>query len=161
MDQETHTVVTSTSKHSDEMNFVEDTDEKNFVTEPYPRPKSRPRNNWMINRMDLSRTTTTQAPTTTQFTLFPTFPTLFPTFQPLFGGFTPLNPFLLPQITTTVASPVQPIFNLPTTTTVAPTVAPLTTTESQDKKKVEIEVKSDSGKFYQFCKIKVLKIIRD
>ena len=110
VDKSSHMVASSTSKYSDELTFVEDTDEKNFVTEPHPaRARTR---NWMINRVDNWRTTT---PTTTQFTLFPTFPTLptlFPTFQPLFAAFTPFNLF-----TTTTAQPIQTTTQLPPTTT--------------------------------------------
>lgn len=110
---------TAKSEDPNDINFVEDTDERNFVTEPYP-PKATRR--WMINRMDPSRMTTTAAPpSTTQFTLFPTFPTLFP---PLFGGFTPFQLPQLPALTTPV--PIKPIFGIQTTSTT--TVQPTTTT---------------------------------
>ncbi|KAI6182709.1 hypothetical protein M3Y97_00409900 [Aphelenchoides bicaudatus] len=131
---------TPATKHSDELNFVEDTDEKNFVTEPYPpKPKSR---QWMINRMiEHARTTTTTSPppTTTQFTLFPTFPTLFP---PLFA-LTPMsNPFTLPTISTP-----GPIFNLPSTTaqssTSSTTQQPAVERRNEPKIDPVIDSKSD------------------
>lgn len=129
---------TASPKNSDELNFIEDTDEHNFVTEPYP-PKAKSRQ-WMIHRMDPFRTTTTSAPSTTQFTLFPTFPTLFP---PLFGAITPMNPFALPQISTP-----GPIFNLPTTTVPTTTVPTTTTQKAIERSKEPTDNSVDKGKCF-------------
>jgi hypothetical protein len=85
--------------------------------------------------MDPFRTTTVKPPSTTQFTLFPTFPTLFP---PLFGAITPMNPFALPLITTP-----GPIFNLPTTTVPSPTTQKEIEHKNED---IKIDSKLDEGK---------------
>lgn len=132
---------------SNEIHFIEDTDERNFVTEPYPTRSTRSRQ-WVISRVspyvgrfaeerlvDRLQTTTTVSPpppTTTQFTLFPTFPTLFP---PLFGAFTP---FQFPQFTTP-AAPVRSIFDFPTTTTQSTAI---TTTQSTTTKTMTTEIRS-------------------
>ncbi|KAI6178222.1 hypothetical protein M3Y98_00477500 [Aphelenchoides besseyi] len=112
----------------DNIGFVEETGESNFVTEP-PR-KSRSRFRTPRRPKPITTTTTTTVKPTTQMTLIPLFPTFAPLFpsmtQPpmlgsLFPGFNlPSNPFTFPTTTNT------PVSSSTTERTVA-TLPPFTT----------------------------------